>query len=159
MRFFPCPATGVLVAIALCATAGCGTLRLKKAVPAQQMRIERLTVAGQYPTGSDRFEAWAMINGYQTGSDSKLLPPRQWMDGYRVHLEQMEQPAENYDENPPLIPFQRSLPIDVSELAPGFYIVNVNGFEKRLEIPQPPAEGMSAPVSQATETAPRPPAP
>ena len=129
-----------LTATALFAVAGCGTLSFKKQVPAQKVRVERLTVTGQYAPGGERFEAWAMISGYRSGNDAKLLPPRQWQDGYRVHLEQLEQPVTEDAALQQRTPFSRSLPIDTADLPPGFYIVNVNGAEKRLEIPDPPVK-------------------
>ena len=130
----------LLTATALFAVAACGTFSFKKQPPSEKVRVERLTVTGQYAPGSDRFEAWAMISGYRSGNEAKLLPPRQWMDGYRVHLEQLEQPLSENAAIQQRTPFSRSLPIDTSDLPPGFYIVNVNGAEKRLEIPEPPVE-------------------
>lgn len=139
----------LLTATALFAVVSCGTFSFRKKLPAQKVRIERLTVTGQYAPGSDRFEAWAMISGYRSGSESKLLPPRQWMNGYRVHLEQLEQPVAEAAALEPRTPFSRSLPIDTSDLPPGFYIVNVNGAEKRLEIPEPPVEEEPVPEPAA----------
>jgi len=128
------------VLLALAAVLGFGACKsvLKKEVPTQKVRIENLVVSGQYPEGREHFVAWAMITGYKSGPDAELLPPRQWRDGFRVHLEQLERPVSADDLNQKLTPFNRSLPVDVSGLRPGFYIVNVNGSEKRLEIPEPP---------------------
>ena len=125
----------------------------EKEIPARKVRIESLTVKGTYPEGSDRFEAWAMIRGYQAGADARLLPPRQWQDGYRVHLEQLERPASEEAMADSPTPFTRALPIDTSDLRPGFYIVNVNGLESRLEIPEPP-EPEEQPVDGETPAAP-----
>lgn len=144
----------LLTVTALFAVASCGTFSFRKQAPAQKVRVQRLTVTGQYPPGSDRFEAWVMISGYRSGGDTKLLPPRQWMDGYRVHLEQLEQPGKDVANLEQRTPFSRSLPIDTSDLPPGFYIVNVNGAEKRLEIPQPPVEEEALPGEISTEPAP-----
>jgi len=147
-------ASSVFLVVVAAATSlsGCRSL-IKKEVPTQKVRIENLVVSGQYPENRDHFVAWAMITGYKSGPDSDLLPPRQWRDGFRVHLEQLERPASAEDMNRSLTPFNRSLPIDVSGLSPGFYIVNVNGSEKRLEIPEPPLtevplESESVPASQ-----------
>ncbi len=127
----------LLVVVAAVSLSGCKSL-LKKDLPTQKVRIENLVVSGQYPEGRDHFVAWAMITGYKSGPDAELLPPHQWRDGFRVHLDQLERPADADDLNRSLTPFNRSLPIDVSGLRPGFYIVNVNGSEKRLEIPEAP---------------------
>ena len=147
----PVAASAMLVVVATLALSGCKSL-FKKEVPTQKVRIENLVVSGQYPEGRDHFVAWAMTTGYKSGPDAELLPPRQWRDGFRVHLEQLERPARADDMNQSLTPFNRSLPIDVSGLRPGFYIVNVNGSEKRLEIPEPPVlvdETVSAPAADA----------
>ena len=142
----------LLVVVSAVSLAGCQSL-IKKEVPTQKVRIENLVVSGQYPEGRDHFVAWAMITGYKSGPDAELLPPRQWRDGFRVHLEQLERPARAEDMNQSLTPFNRSLPVDISGLRPGFYIVNVNGSEKRLEIPEPPEliEETVAPTSATTE--------
>jgi hypothetical protein len=132
--------SALLTATALFAVAGCAILPFKKQVPAQKVRVERLTVTGRYAPRSDRFEVWVMISGYRSANEAKWLPPRQWLDGYRVHLEQLEQPLSANAGLEQRTPFSRSLPIDTSDLPPGFYIVNVNGAEKRLEIPEPPVE-------------------
>ena len=132
--------SAIFTATVLFVVAACGTLSFKKQLPARKVRIEGLNVTGQYAPGSDRFEAWAMISGYRCSNDAKLLPPRQWLEGYRVHLEQLEQAVSEATASEQLTPFFRSLPIDTSDLPPGFYIVNVNGAEKRLEIPEPPVE-------------------
>lgn len=130
-------ASVLLVVVSAFSLGSCKSV-IKKEVPTQQVRIKSLAVSGQYPNGRDHFVAWAMITGYKSGPDAELLPPRQWRDGFRVHLEQLERPVKADDLNRSLTPFNRSLPIDVLGLRPGFYIVNVNGSEKRLEIPEPP---------------------
>jgi hypothetical protein len=143
-----------LVAVTAVGLSSCKTL-FHKAVPSQRVRVERLVVTGQYPEGKDYYEAWVMVGGYKSGADAELLPPRQWLDGYRVHIEQLERPVSVEAMSESLTPFTRSLPIDLSKLRPGFYIVNVNGMEKRLEIPEPPepeiepAEATVQPLSPA----------
>lgn len=122
--------------LALCAgiavLAACQTT--PKLPPPQAVKIEGLTVvSGEF---QGRIEAYADVTGYLSSAGSQLIePPRQWRQGYRLYIELTEQPpvagAAGADI---LVPIQRRIPIEISGLVPGVYLVNVNGKEEHLEI-------------------------
>ena len=103
-----------------------------KVPPPSPVRIESVQVTTGFFQG--RFEAYADVAGNLSNGQAQLMEPRQWREGYRLYIELEEQlPVEN--PTPAVrIPFQRRIPIEISGLAPGVYIVNVNGKEEHLEV-------------------------
>ena len=63
-----------------------------------------------------------------------MVEPRQWREGYRLYIEIHEQLPIQVAEGAARVPFQRRIPIEIGGLAPGVYIINVNGREEHLEI-------------------------
>ena len=75
-----------------------------------------------------------------------LVDSKQWRDGYRLYVEVREQTPRGNVSAQVLTPFKRKIPIETTGLTPGVYILNVNGIEKRLELPA--ATGSNQPRGQ-----------
>ena len=103
-----------------------------KVPPPAPAEIESVQVTTGYFQG--RFEAYADVVGSLTCGGSQLLEARQWREGYRLYVELEEQLPVEIPDTAVRIPFQRRIPIEIAGLAPGVYIVNVNGKEEHLEI-------------------------
>ena len=99
----------------------------------QAVKVEGLNVfAGEF---QGRMEAYADVTGYLSSPAAQLIePPRQWRQGYRLYVELEEQPAMRTEGPAVLTPFQTRVSVDIAGLAPGVYLVNVNGKEVHLEI-------------------------
>lgn len=103
-----------------------------KVPPPSPAKIESVQVTTGFFQG--RFEAYADVIGSMTCGGAQLLEARQWREGYRLYIELEEQLPVEIPETVVRIPFQQRIPIEISGLAPGVYIVNVNGKEEHLEI-------------------------
>lgn len=114
-----------------CLLAACQTT--PKVPPPTAARVDSIRVfAGEF---QGRMEAYADVSGHLANGASQLVEPRQWREGYRLYIEVTEQlPAANVVGTTALVPFQRRIPIEITGLSPGVYIVNVNGIEEHLEI-------------------------
>ncbi|MBL9154788.1 MAG: hypothetical protein JNK37_20070 [Verrucomicrobiales bacterium] len=104
-----------------------------KLPPPVPVKIEGLSVVSGVFQG--RIEAYADVTGYLSNGASQLLEPRQWREGYRLYIELTEQPpGDGVVGTTALVPFQRRIPIEIGGLAPGVYLIHVNGKEEHLEI-------------------------
>jgi len=120
----------LLAAVGALAFAGCETI--PKAPPPTPAKIEGISVvAGEF---QGRMEAYADVTGYLSNGASQLIEPRQWREGYRLYIEINEQLPAGEIGTTALVPFQRRVPIEIGGLAPGVYLVNINGKEEHLEI-------------------------
>lgn len=122
----------IAAAVSLLVLIGCATKPV--APPPSPARIETLNVfSGEF---QGKIEAYADVSGHLANGASQLIEPRQWREGYRLYIEVNEQlPAgEVASDMAAQVPFQRRIPIEITGLAPGVYIVNVNGKEEHLEI-------------------------
>lgn len=123
--------TGLAAAVAAAGLlASCQTLpRVPPPVPARVDSVQVTT--GEF---QGRIEAYADIAGHLSGGAAQLVEPRQWREGYRLYVEILEQTPPQAAGTTALVPFQRRVPLEIAGLAPGVYIVNVNGLETHLEI-------------------------
>ncbi|MCB1235993.1 MAG: hypothetical protein KDM91_13065 [Verrucomicrobiae bacterium] len=96
------------------------------------MRIESVSIVTEEEGG--RIAAYADFSGYLSNGAATLLEPRQRREGYRIYLEVMERIPKDAVGTAALVPIERRIPIDTAGLAPGVYIVNLNGREEHLEI-------------------------
>jgi hypothetical protein len=118
--------------LAVGALAGGGCQTFPKAPPPSPAKVEGITVvAGEF---QGRLEAYADVTGYLSNGASQLIEPRQWRQGYRLFIEINEQLPAGEVGTTALVPFQRRIPIEIGGLAPGVYLVNINGKEEHLEI-------------------------
>ncbi len=124
------PSVLLTLLMAVVMVAACQTT--PKPPPPSPVKIESVNVfSGEF---QGRIEAYADVTGSLTGDLAQLIEPRQWREGYRLYIEIHEQlPAEMVGVPTP-VPFQRRIPIEIGGLAPGVYIINVNGREEHLEI-------------------------
>ena len=120
-----------LVSALVLLTSACQTT--PKIPPPTPAQIDGVAVfSGEF---QGRIEAYADVSGHLSNGAAQLLEPRQWREGYRLYIEINEQlPAGDVAGTTALVPFKRRVPIEISGLAPGVYIVNVNGQEEHLEI-------------------------
>ncbi|MCB1063396.1 MAG: hypothetical protein KDN20_10810 [Verrucomicrobiae bacterium] len=103
-----------------------------KPPPPSPVQIESLKVfSGEF---QGRIEAYADVSGSLTSAEAQMVEPRQWREGYRLYIEIHEQLPIQVAEGAARVPFQRRIPIEIGGLAPGVYIINVNGREEHLEI-------------------------
>ncbi len=126
-------ASGLAMAAAACQTIH-PTPPLTQAVQVETLEISEVTssVSGAQVTHS----AYADVTGYLSNAAASMVdPPRQWRKGYRLYIELLEQMPHNAMGATMLVPFERRVPVDLTGLKPGVFIVNVNGKEEHLEIP------------------------
>ena len=104
-----------------------------KLPPQTPVQVDSVNVfSGEF---QGRIEAYADVSGHLANSVSQIQEPRQWREGYRLYIEINEQlPAGDVAGATMMTPFKRRVPIEITGLAPGVYIVNVNGVEEHLEI-------------------------
>jgi len=126
MRLF---GIGIVCSLGL-ALIGCKTVG--KAPPPTPIQIDSLSVFTTSFEG--RPEAYADITGHLSSGSAQPVEPRQWRQGYRLYIEFNEQTPAGVVGQTALVPIQRRIPIEITGLAPGVYIVNVNGKEEHLEI-------------------------
>jgi hypothetical protein len=112
------------------ALSGCETV--PKAPPPRPVQIDRVSVLTTEFQG--RIEAYADVSGHLSSGVAQMVEPRQWREGYRLYIEMNEQTPAGSVGTTGLVPFQRRIPIEIGGLAPGVYIVNINGKEEHLEI-------------------------
>lgn len=110
--------------------AGCESV--PKAPPPKPIHIDSLSVFTT--TFQGRIEAYADITGHLSTGVAQVLEPSQWRQGYRLYIEVNEQTPAGQSGTTGPVPIQRRIPIEISGLVPGVYIINVNGVEEHLEI-------------------------
>ncbi len=119
---------GIMLIANACAPVGDQFIEPPKPTQVNTIDIEMRSFGG-------RPDATAVVEGLLSNAGAQLVDSKQYRKGYRLYIEVMEQTPRNAVSAQTLIPFKQKIPIETIGLTPGVYILNVNGVEKRLEIP------------------------
>lgn len=122
--------TGLFIfVLAMAALAGCRTLQEP---PPKPIRITSLKVSTEpFAAGVD---VYAEVEGLLSSGSAQLIDPRQWREGYRLFVELSERTLVGMTGGEEPVPVSERIPIFTQGLAPGVYILNVNGVEAHFEI-------------------------
>ncbi|MDB4662552.1 hypothetical protein OAE61_02850 [Verrucomicrobiales bacterium] len=83
-----------------------------------------------------RPDAYALVEGNLSNGNAQLVDAQQRREGYRLFIEVREQTPRGAGVSAETLkPFKQKIPIETIGLTPGVYILNVNGVEKRLDLP------------------------
>ena len=121
---------GILTLVfAMALLGGCRTL---KEPPPKPIRITSVKVTTEEFNGS--VDIFAEVEGLLSSSAAQLIDPRQWRESYRLFVELSERTLIGTTGGEEPVPVTKKFPIFIQGLAPGVYILNVNGVEAHFEI-------------------------
>lgn len=112
----------------------------------QPLRVESFTIGTSWEQGF--FEAWIDVKGFLSNDSAHLAEPAHRRQGYKLSVDLVEELPSKASPSLVQVPVERRIPLDVTSLPAGIYIVSVNGMQQRFEVPaHGPANPSSAPRS------------
>ncbi|NNE90510.1 MAG: hypothetical protein HKN23_02585 [Verrucomicrobiales bacterium] len=104
------------------------------AAQVDSVRVEVKEFAG-------RPDVVAHVRGRLSTAAAELVDAIQSRRGYHLYIEVREQTPRDRVSAQVLVPFQQKIPVETTGLTPGVYILDVNGVQARVEIPDPDESG------------------
>lgn len=99
----------------------------------QPLRVESFVIGTTHQQGL--FEAWIDLKGFLSNESATLQEPAHRRQGYKLSVDLTEQLPAKATTSLVQVPVERRIPLDVTGLPAGIYIVSVNGIQQRLEVP------------------------